>query len=146
MGTGIVIARSSPTEGLIAPTAMRRISSSRRAQSLIGSAGALSEALAAASAVFVTAFVIGTRLRLDDGLRRAANRKTPSHSADPHVRQQQRDILKAAVAKDGTTVRLGPDVDLDFSDLPADFFSNQLWSLRDADECQRIHGYRITNC
>lgn len=43
-------------------------------------------------------------------------------SADPNVRRRQRDILKAALAKDGTTVRLGPDVDLDFSDLPADFF------------------------
>ncbi|MEA2793658.1 MAG: hypothetical protein QOI87_1038 [Bradyrhizobium sp.] len=43
-------------------------------------------------------------------------------SADPNVRRQQRDQLKDALAKDGTTVRLGPDVDLDFSDLPASYF------------------------
>jgi hypothetical protein len=43
-------------------------------------------------------------------------------SADPNIRRQQRQILKDALERDDTTVRLGPDVDLDFSDLPGDFF------------------------
>ena len=41
---------------------------------------------------------------------------------DPDIRRQQRQILKTALEKDDTTVRLGPDVDLDFSDLPGSFF------------------------
>ncbi|MEO8506225.1 MAG: right-handed parallel beta-helix repeat-containing protein [Betaproteobacteria bacterium] len=43
-------------------------------------------------------------------------------SADPVVRRQQRDLLIAKIAEDNTTIRLGPDVDLDFSDLPASAF------------------------
>jgi hypothetical protein len=46
-------------------------------------------------------------------------------SADPEVRRQQRALLIKAVARDSTTVRLGPDVDLDFSDLPDDSFPIQ---------------------
>jgi hypothetical protein len=49
-------------------------------------------------------------------------------STDPFTRRKQMETLKAKLAIDGTIVRLGPDVDLDFSerlpgvaDLPADF-------------------------
>jgi hypothetical protein len=41
---------------------------------------------------------------------------------DPNERRAQRDAIKKAVGTPGAIVRLGPDVDLDFSDLPADFF------------------------
>lgn len=43
-------------------------------------------------------------------------------SADPEVRSSQRDLLKASLKMDNTLVRLGPGVDLDFSDLPGDWF------------------------
>lgn len=43
-------------------------------------------------------------------------------SADLAVRRSQRDLLKASLKTDNTLVRLGPGVDLDFSDLPGDWF------------------------
>jgi hypothetical protein len=43
-------------------------------------------------------------------------------TTDPEIRRSQRDLLKSSLAKDNIIVRLGPDVHLDFSDLPASFF------------------------
>jgi hypothetical protein len=43
-------------------------------------------------------------------------------TTDPAIRRSQRDLIKRSLAQDNTIVRLGPDVDLDFSDLPASFF------------------------
>lgn len=43
-------------------------------------------------------------------------------STDPATRRRQRQVIKTALEKGCTIVRLGPDVDLDFSDLPPDFF------------------------
>lgn len=42
-------------------------------------------------------------------------------STDPNVQRRQKEDIKAALLREGTTVRLGPDVDLDFSDMPTDF-------------------------
>jgi hypothetical protein len=47
-------------------------------------------------------------------------------SGDPSVRASQRELLKSTLDKDNATVRLGPDVDLDFSDLPAEWFPIRL--------------------
>jgi hypothetical protein len=43
-------------------------------------------------------------------------------TTDPEIRRSQRDLLKSSLAKENIIVRLGPDVHLDFSDLPASFF------------------------
>ncbi|MGH6834675.1 MAG: hypothetical protein ACREC9_03810 [Methylocella sp.] len=43
-------------------------------------------------------------------------------TTDPVIRRSQRELLKSSLAQDNTFVRLGPDVDLDFSDLPASWF------------------------
>ncbi|MGZ6059887.1 MAG: right-handed parallel beta-helix repeat-containing protein [Myxococcaceae bacterium] len=43
-------------------------------------------------------------------------------SADPSVRASQRELLKTSLQTDDTVVRLGPGVDLDFSDLPGSWF------------------------
>ena len=43
-------------------------------------------------------------------------------SVDVGVQKEQREILKKYLALDSTLVRLGPDVDLDFSDLESDWF------------------------
>jgi hypothetical protein len=41
-------------------------------------------------------------------------------STDPVVQRRQRDSVIQHVGMDGATIRLGPNVDMDFSDLPAD--------------------------
>jgi hypothetical protein len=46
-------------------------------------------------------------------------------TTDPATMRTHRDLLKNALAQDNTIVRLGPDVELDFSDLPASFFPIQ---------------------
>ncbi|HYC30872.1 MAG TPA: hypothetical protein VEB59_01220 [Gemmatimonadales bacterium] len=51
---------------------------------------------------------------------------TITASGDPAVRAGQRELLKSTLEKENATVRLGPDVDLDFSDLPAEWFPIRL--------------------
>lgn len=46
-------------------------------------------------------------------------------NSGPDLRPEIREQLKKALARDNTTVRLGPNVELDFSDLPASFFPIQ---------------------
>lgn len=46
-------------------------------------------------------------------------------TTDLATMRSHRDLLKNSLMQDNTIVRLGPDVDLDFSDLPASFFPIQ---------------------